>query len=197
MAGDVLSVESFVERVFDRSPKFPRRFSRDGTAVEGTGGGREEPPQCAYMLPSSLDKIVDEDAVAREEEEEEEREQPGGLSGSRGAKGGLRIAGMASGGGGGGKENGSRRRSTSGSPSSEWGLGRRRVGWESRGGWLARLRLVWLSVGEQPSSVCVRAYVCVCVCVCVCVVCVCVRESPGGDGITTLIDMWTYLNIVR
>lgn len=122
MAGDVLSVESFVERVFDRSPKFPRRFSQDGTAVEGTGG--EGPPQCAYMLPSSLDKIVDEDAVVREEEEG--REQPE-LNGRRGAKGGLRIPGMAS--GGGGKENGSRRRSTSDSPSSEWGLGRRRVGW--------------------------------------------------------------------
>lgn len=114
MAGDMLSVDSFVERVFDRSPKFPRRFSHDGAVVEG-GGGRDEPSQCAYLLPSSLDKIVDEDTMAREQEESDRA--PPVLTANR-DKGAIRIANSTA--GGGGKESGSRRRSTSGSPNSEW-----------------------------------------------------------------------------
>lgn len=115
MAGDVLSVDSFVERVFDHSPKFPRRFSHDGAMVEG-GGGRDEASQCAYLLPSSLDKIVDEDTMASEQEESDPAAPV--LTANR-DKAAIRIANSTA--GGGGKESASRRRSTSGSPSSEWG----------------------------------------------------------------------------
>ena len=147
MAGDVLSVDSFVDRVFDRSPKFPRRFSHDGTAVDGAVGGREEQSHCAYLLPSSLDKIVDEDTMAREQEGSQP--EPPVVTANRG-KGAFRIAiGSA---GGGGKESGSRRRSTSGSPHSEWPGA---TGSGCRSGPRATSGL-----DECGTAVCVRACVC-------------------------------------
>ena len=205
MAGDVLSVDSFVERVFDRSPKFPRRFSHDDSAVEGAGGGREGPSHCAYMLPSSLDKIVDEDTMAREQEESQLETTV--VTANRG-KGALRFSISTA--GGGGKESGSRRRSTSDSPHSEWGVagsGCRSRGdclrgpgyvwsgsvWESK---QVQLCVVWCGVCVVWCGVCVvwcgvecgvvcGGGVCVCLCVhmvcvrsclCLCIrVCVCVR----------------------
>ena len=110
-----MSVDTFVERVFDQSPKFPRRFSHDSGPVDGGGGGGTEAAQCAYLLPSSLDKIVDEDTMVREQDESDREPRVSPVNGAKGPV--VRTVVTTC---GGGKESGPRRRSTSGSPSSKW-----------------------------------------------------------------------------